>query len=322
MSQSLMPPLSCRCAGICYPRDRDECIAYFRQFFDSPQAAPWPTGVVKSAEPLLGILTPHIDFRVSTIAYSYAFAPLLLAPWADLYVILGVGHHGRQEWSVDGRDYATPFGLVPVEAGLASDLVREVGFSLGDHASHEGEHSIEFPLVLLQSLRRAAGIDRPFSFLPVLCGGMFEAVELGIAPPPTAQLFQLAAALKKLLAAYGSRVHLIVSIDGCHLGPRFGHRYRVNPARLEATAAWEELLWQRVQQADLDGFLRHLGEDANARYFDGVGALSLFLAMFGSQAELHRTHYEQWFEPRDASAVTFTSGYFLPKEASKKMPEK
>jgi MEMO1 family protein len=229
---------------------------------------------------------------------------------ADVYVILGVGHRARQEWSIDGRDYMTPMGLVKIEAALAHDLGLGVDFSLSDPAAHEGEHSIEFVLVLLQALRRLRGVDRPFTYLPVLCGGQFDAVELGEPPPPAAPLYRLAASLRELLRAYGSRAQLIVSIDGCHIGPRFGHRYKVNPARLHQTAQWEETLWAAVERIDLRQFYQHLGQDKNARYFDGVGALSLFMAMSSAEYTLRRTHYEQWFEPRDASAVTFTSGYF------------
>lgn len=308
-SQFSIQPLLSRCAGICYPRDGHDCLAYFRQFFDQPGATPWPDAA-NSADAFFAALSPHIDFRVSTAAYSHAFARMLTAPMADVYVVLGVGHRAYREWSIDGRDYVTPMGLVPIEAALAHDLVSGVDFSLADPKAHEGEHSIEFVLVLLQALRRLRGVDRPFTFLPVLCGGQFDAVELGQPPPLAAPLYRLATSLRELLQPYGKRVQLIVSIDGCHLGPRFGHRYKVNPMRLRETAEWEETLWTAVEQRDLPQFYQHLGQDKNARYFDGVGALSLFMAMYGADYTLQRTHYEQWFEPRDASAVTFTSGYF------------
>src|ERR1700690_36980 len=100
-SQSLIQPLSCRCSGICYPRDLKDCLRYFREFFDQPKGAAWPNQEPKIARDFLAVLTPHIDFRVSTIAYSHAYAPLLEASVADVYVVLGVGHHAHQEWSID-----------------------------------------------------------------------------------------------------------------------------------------------------------------------------------------------------------------------------
>jgi hypothetical protein len=46
--------------------------------------------------------------------------------------------------------------------------------------------------------------------------------------------------------------------------------------------------------------------EGNDRYFDGVGALALLMAAGAFRFE--RTYYEQWFTPRDASVVTFSSG--------------
>ncbi len=106
----------------------------------------------------------------------------------------------------------------------------------------------------------------------------------------------------------GERLRVIVSIDGCHLGPRFQHPFRVTPELLEATAVWEEELWARVARGDAREFLEWMRAEGNDRYFDGVGALALLLAAGGGKLRPRRTYYEQWFTERDASAVTFSSG--------------
>ena len=311
MSGTPLPPhavLPARCAGVCYPSDPEACLDYFRKFFDHPGGAEWEADK-ESAQPIhRGIVAPHIDFRVSSKAYSHAFAPWLRRPAPDLYLILGVGHRARREWSLDRRDYVTPLGRVPVEAPLLAEIVRNCPLPLDDPSAHQGEHSIEFPLVLLQALRRLRGIERPFSFVPVLCGGMFRDVAAGQPPGPDSSLEQLAAALRPLLNRCGSSLQIIVSIDGCHIGPRFDHPYEVDKARLRDTAAWEKTLWQQVEERNLEGFFSHLEKDGNARYFDGVGALALALRLLGDDFHLRRTHYEQWFDPSDTSAVTFTSG--------------
>jgi hypothetical protein len=140
---------------------------------------------------------------------------------------------------------------------------------------------------------------------------MFPEVAAGVPPKPGASADRLAAALRGVLDRLGpgKRVQVIVSIDGCHVGPRFDHDYKVGPRRLKATAAWEEELWQTVERRDLPAFFAHLGKDRNARYFDGVGALTLMMKVFGDDLVLRRTHYEQWHTAADASAVTFTSGW-------------
>ena len=296
--------LTCRLHPECYPSGKKESLAFFQEALKSIKRI--DLRAVEST--LAGIVTPHIDFRVSPKAYSHAFAPWLRRSPADLYLILGVGHRARREWSIDRRDYMTPLGRAPVEASLAAEIIRACPIPLDDPSAHQGEHSIEFPVVFLQALRRLRGIERPFSFIPILCGGMFREVAEGQSPGPDSSLESLAAALRPLLARCGSNLQIIVSIDGCHIGPRFDHPFKVDKAQLRDTATWEETLWKRVEARDLDGFFSHLGKDGNARYFDGVGALSLALRLLGDDFHLRRTHYEQWFDRGDASAVTFTSG--------------
>lgn len=303
-------PLSARCAGVCYPKEGEAAPDYFQGFFDVPEAAPWSPDAEIDGLPTRGVLMPHIDFRVgpAPAAYSWAFDAWVRRPvLADRYLVLGVGHRCGLPWSVDGRGHAAPLGTIPGEPELAARLIRECPFPIAEPEGHAGEHSIEFPLVLLQALRARRGVERPFSFLPVLCGGMFAEVEAGKAPAPDSHAARFAAALKAVVDEQGEQLQVIVSIDGCHIGPRFDHPYRVDADRLQDAHAWEETLWSRVEARDWDGFFAFLGEDKNARYFDGVGALWL-LGRIMPDFVLERTAYAQWFAKDDASAVTFTSG--------------
>ena len=152
--------------------------------------------------------------------------------------------------------------------------------------------------------------------MPLLCGGLFQYVE-GLAEwEDLADFHRLSRNLADLFQKYppGEKLHVIISIDGCHLGPRFQHPFRVTPALLKATAGWEELLWACAAQGDARKFLDWFRNEGNDRYFDGVGALALLMAA-GAQAShpfaIQRTYYEQWFTERDASVVTFSSGRVL-----------
>lgn len=309
------PAIRCRCAGTCYPIDGDRALAYFRSFFSEPGAAPLPSAPAQGRNDLLGVLSPHIDFRVSAKAYTHAFAPLAGAPEAEVYLILGVGHRSRVEWSVDDRDLLTPLGRALADVESIDWLRHQVEFPLRDAEAHDGEHSIEFPIVLLQALRAFRGSGRPVRFLPVLCGGLHKSVEQARAPSADSAFGRLAGALRSLRQAYGERMQIIVSIDGCHMGPRFGHPFAITPFLLGQTRRWEEELWRTVERQDLSAFFVHLGRERNIRYFDGVGALALLLRITEGQARLERTYYEQWFEESDRSVVTFTSGVLREKRA-------
>jgi hypothetical protein len=303
----------------CYPSAPAAALKFFGQAL-APAAAPKiPPGPPNAA--LAGIVTPHIDFRVSARAYAAAFQPLLEEPLAETYLILGVGHRSRLEWNLDRRDYVTPLGRAECAQDwidLLLDGADPARFA--EPTAHQGEHSIEFPLVWLQALHRlhpdAEKKEAPVRFVPLLCGGLHGYIEGLVEWDQLEDFHRLARALAGLFRAHppGEKCRVIVSIDGCHLGPRFHHPIPVTPALLQATAGWEEMLWGRAAPGDVRVFLDWLRDEGNDRYFDGVGALALLLAAGlpdGGKFSIQRTYYEQWFTERDASAVTFSSGRVL-----------
>lgn len=314
-----MAPLLARHHPECYPSESEEALAFFR---DALTAYP-PVEPVTSNEKgwLLGVVTPHIDFRVSLRAYAAAFWPLLQTPLAETYLILGVGHRSHLEWNFDRRDYTTPLGHAICATELVDLLVRDADpahhfFS----EAHDGEHSIEFALAWLQALHRLhpskAGKTKPVRFIPLLCGGMHDYIEGASEWEELTNFHRLSSALGKLFRKFppGEHLRIIVSIDGCHLGPRFQHPFRVTPALLKTTEGWEKMLWACAAKGDARAFLDWFRNEGNDRYFDGVGALALLLAAgthAGNRFTIQRTFYEQWFSERDASAVTFSSGRIL-----------
>lgn len=309
----MLSTLKPRCAGICYPKTEKEALSFFRNWFDQPSSPSWKPQI-GSEKNVLGLLVPHIDYRVTQTAYAWAYEKLLTAPVADTYLILGVGHQSQQEWSLDARNFLTPFGEIPADFDLIQTIAHSLPFpTLNQPKAHEGEHSIEFPVVALTALRKLMGIEQPFRYIPLLCGGLHEHLFMGMVPEKDHHLFILAETLRKLHDEMKGKLQIIISIDGCHLGPRFKHPYLVTEDRLVSAQRWEESLWKKVESHQFNAFFQHLFEDANYRYFDGVGALALWMQMFPQSYNLHRTHYEQWFDPGDASAVTFSSGYLKAK---------
>jgi MEMO1 family protein len=312
--------LSAQHHPVCYPSDPAKALAFFRDAYAvrvSGELPPAPKG-----KSLLGVVTPHIDFRVSLKAYAAAFRPLFAAPLAETYLILGVGHRSPLEWNFDRRDYVTPLGRATCATEMVEALIADAGpAELFLPKAHEGEHSIEFALVWLQALRAihpaANGQRKPVRFVPLLCGAMHDYVEGITEWDDLTDFHRLSRALGALLRETPpEKLQVIVSIDGCHLGPRFQHPFQVTPALLKATAGWEEKLWAHVAQGDARAFLDWFREEGNDRYFDGVGALAFLLAAGAAPAEgskftVQRTAYEQWFTERDTSAVTFSSGRVL-----------
>jgi len=287
----------------CYPSEETAAVRYFRTALKKVAATTTGGGL------LAGVIAPHIDFRVSLGAHATAFRPLLDAPLAERYLILGVGHRSPLEWNLDRRDYETPLGRAVCERDLVAELAGPASF--GPEA-HEGEHSIEFPLLFLQAIHRLHPEPREVRFIPILCGGLHAYIEGYRKWDDLEEFRQLARALGRLFEAYppGDKLRVIVSIDGCHMGPRFQHPFQVTKPLLAATEIWERELWKVAEPGDARAFLDWVRAEGNDRYFDGVGALALLMA--AGKFHFERTYYEQWFTPRDTSVVTFSSGLVRP----------
>ncbi len=267
----------------CYPSDPAAALAFFRTALASFPASELPPAPAKSSLP--GIVTPHIDFRVSQRAYAAAFRPLLDEPLADTYLILGVGHRSHVEWNFDRRDYVTPLGRAVCATDFVDALTADAGrANFFSPEAHEGEHSIEFPLLWLQALHQlhpsGCGKEKLVRFIPLLCGGLHSYIEGFNEWEGLDDFHRLSRDLAQVFQKNppGQKLRVIVSIDGCHLGPRFQHPFRVTPALLKATAGWEKMLWACAARGDARKFLDWFREEGNDRYFDGVGALALLLA--------------------------------------------
>jgi AmmeMemoRadiSam system protein B len=306
-------PLSAQHHPACYPSQAKAALAFFRAALEDKASLPNLPSPGISEGTLAGVIAPHIDFRVSLTAHAAAFRPLLSEPLAERYLIIGVGHRSELEWNLDRRDYETPLGHAVCDRDLVDALVpKSRTRRFLSSAGHEGEHSIEFPLVWLQAIHQLHGSPAPeIHFVPLLCGGLHGYVEGLVEWDALDDFHHLARALAEVFKANppGQRLRLIVSIDGCHLGPRFQHPFPVTSTLLKVTEGWEKLLWAVAEKGDARAFLDWFRVEGNDRYFDGVGALALLMA--SGHFTLARTYYEQWFTPQDTSAVTFSSGLVL-----------
>jgi predicted class III extradiol MEMO1 family dioxygenase len=299
----------------CYPSNPAKALAFFREALGV--RVDYPCQPDNTC--LAGIIAPHLGpFQLALTSYIAAFQPLLREPLAENYLILGVGHRSHLEWNLDRRDYVTPLGRAICATELVDALADGIEpRRLFSPAGHEGEHSIEFPLVWLQALHKlhpaAKESDRPVRFVPLLCGGLHHYIEGAAEWDDLASFHWLAHALAHLLGQFppGEKLRIIVSIDGCHMGPRFQHPFRVTSKLLKATSAWEDELWATAAAGNARKFLDWLRAEGNDRHFDGVGALALLMHAAPGCFTIQRTACEQWFTGRDASVVTFSAGRVL-----------
>ncbi len=134
---------------------------------DSPEelARTVTTATPPAAEKVraLACMVPHAGYIFSGAVAGAVFARLQLP---ECFVILCPNHTGQgQPLAIMSRGkWETPLGLVPVDAALATALLRACPHLQEDAAAHRREHAIEVQLPFLQLA--APG----FSFVPIALG--------------------------------------------------------------------------------------------------------------------------------------------------------
>jgi AmmeMemoRadiSam system protein B len=188
---------------------------------------------------LVAIIAPHAGLMYSGPVAAHAYR-LLRGRAFDVAVLVGpshfVGFDGVAVSRASGFD--TPFGLVPVAAGIADALMREAPVVREHDAAHAREHSLEMQLPFLQYLAPGTPI------VPLVMGY---------------QTAETARALADGLAAIlrGRNALLVASTDLSH------YHDSTTAARLDAVVV------DHVARFDADGLQRAL--DAHPDHACGGG---------------------------------------------------
>jgi AmmeMemoRadiSam system protein B len=151
-------------AGSFYPGGAAELRATVDDLLAAADKAA-PVAPAETGAPLAGILVPHAGFVYSGPVAAAAWRLLRVAPGDDAaaptVVILGTNHgaawlNGVGAW--DGGPWQTPLGDAAVDAGLVRDVLGLAEPFAADAACHEGEHSIEVQVPILQVVAPGARI--------------------------------------------------------------------------------------------------------------------------------------------------------------------
>ncbi|MBM3267458.1 MAG: AmmeMemoRadiSam system protein B [Candidatus Sericytochromatia bacterium] len=251
----LSGPRAATLAGSCFPVTADACGAWVER--QMAQAGPPLTA---RADHLPALVVPHIDPRKGGVSYAKAYRELLAAPPADLYVILGIGHAGlRHGISLAPVDFETPFGLLPADRGLCTELVARTGdWLLADQLVQAQEHSIECQAVFLQHL-----LKHRFAVLPLLTGFGTEDTE---------RMAGVFGTLRELLRESGKTWTVLSSVDFSHVGPLYGDAEPGAPL-MGKVEEQDRLAISRLEAADDGGFWEAIHAHRNPTRICGYSSM-------------------------------------------------
>jgi AmmeMemoRadiSam system protein B len=211
------------CEGRSYPAVRDELIPFLDAHVAAAEAMRTDAGQPVASETALPrmILAPHLDPRRAGAAIARSYLELgTKQEGPPRIVIFGTGHQLLEDlFALTRKHFETPLG----HATCDTAFVDAVASALGDRAyhgelAHRLEHSIEFQALYL---KHRLG-DRPFTIVPILCGGFHDLMEDGRTPRDDAGFEALIAAVRDAEAKLGGPTVYVAGVDFSHVGPRFG----------------------------------------------------------------------------------------------------
>lgn len=157
------------------------------------------------ADRVFGCVVPHAGWAYSGGVAARALGELAKRAHPDVLVVFGAIHvPGVGQPSVFERGaWETPLGLIQVDDRLAERLLGQTGLLRNDPHAHDGEHSIEVEVPLIQAL------------LPETC-------IVPIMVPVDGHAAALGRAIGRTCRSYGVRAAFVCSTDLTHYGPSFG----------------------------------------------------------------------------------------------------
>jgi len=118
---------------------------------------------------IIGAVVPHAGYIYSGLSAMHAYTTIMDSQKADplKFIILGPSHRGYPIYPAvyDSGSWITPLGIAEIDSELGKDLLSKSHTARYDLEGHEGEHSIEVQIPMLQYL-----LDGKLRFLPIQLG--------------------------------------------------------------------------------------------------------------------------------------------------------
>ena len=240
--------------GLSYPADRPTLERWLDEQFARAEAMRAEAGEPAAAADAVprALLAPHLDPSREGHLMARAYQELGASGDGPLRVVVfGTGHQlGEALFALTRKRFETPLGHVPCDTEFVDRLASRLGESAyARELAHRDEHSIEFQVLYLQ---RRLG-SRPWSLVPILCGGFHGLLDDRRHPRDEAVLESLIAAVRETEHALGSLTLHVAGVDLSHVGPRFGeppldaeareHLRRTDDGALVAAATGDADAW-------------------------------------------------------------------------------
>ena len=288
-------------AGEIYPADASALMAAFDDYCKDAREPG-----VAGGGPVVGIISPHIDYHRGRKSYAQVWQPAKAAVEdAELVIILGTDHAGAPgRFTLTRQSYATPLGTLPTDTGLVDQLAEILGeeAAFEEEVHHIGEHSVELAAVWLHYM--AGGEAK--TVLPVLCGFPEILTETGETGPRINEALTLLSE-----AALQSKTLVVAAGDISHVGPAFGDPWAFDASAKgrirESDDAWLEM----ACSGDRARMEEHLRQKGDPTRICGVSPILYMMAILGDVSG-RVVNYDQCPADEDFGSLVSIAGVLYP----------
>ncbi len=248
--------------------------------------------VFESEYNLIGLIVPHIDINIAMETYLRTYSKISKTK-RDIFLIFGVAHSIHlTPFSIFPKNYFTD-RVVRVENHVIEKIKDLFGYDVFfDVLSYKNEHSIEYPILFLDSI-----FDN-FYIIPSIVAYSQNKNDMKI----------IAQRIFEVVKNYKDRIFLISSIDLSHVGKKFGDKVYYKPEEIDLKYI-DMLINLRNDEA-----FEFLNKYDNQTRIDGQFANYVFLEILKmldvGSGKLFE--YKNYYEEQTESGVSYCSiGFYI-----------
>lgn len=274
------------------------------------------SGVIQSipGESLVGVVSPHIDYRRGQITYGKTYSHLKDEK-ADIYILIGTAHqYSHRLFHLSAKDFDTPLGILKCDREFMLKTARLFGEerSFAEEILHKQEHSLELQAPFLKRLQAKSAIA------PILVGSFGPMLASGKLPEQYEEYDRFVESLVSVIKesrAAGKSICFVAGIDMAHVGRHFGDNGALTPDFMEQIAERDRQYLDCIQRQNRKDLFSHIAEDTDARRICGFPTMYTVIDCFdrlGIRYKARLYEYRQSVDYKSDCAVTFAGmGLYL-----------
>lgn len=266
--------------------------------------------------PLLGLVSPHIDYRRGGICYGITWDQLRHHTH-DVYLLMGTSHqYSDCMFHLTRKDFVSPLGTLPTDQSFIEALAQQYGpmRSFADEFLHRREHSLELQIPFLRHLKKSPAIA------PILVSSFHNILTSGKRPqdfePYEAFITALTEVCRTRLTS-GARLCIIAGVDMAHVGAHFGDSLPLSPEFMHQVEQRDRAYLYAIESQNKSALWEHIAEDADRRRICGFPTMYTIIDLLDRLQLRYAASlfdYRQAVDYHTQCAVTFAGmGLYLQR---------